>query len=109
MCITVCVFSDDAGTNNKSPDSHLTASKKLYDLTKKVKVWSDFLRPHFHPNTIYLLDDTQARNGRVAGSDGENFWGFPSGYSIFQKEEVEDEITDRIRRLAEPCNSLQVG
>lgn len=73
-----------------------------------MKVWSDFLRPHFHPNTIYLLDDALARNGRGVGSDEENCWGFPLGYSVSQREEVEDEITDRIRLLAESCNSLQV-
>lgn len=47
--------------------------------------------------------------GRASAETGENIWGFSSGYSAFQREEVEEEITDRIRCLAESCNSLQVS
>lgn len=85
-----------------------TASKKIYDLTKSVQVWSDFLRPHLHPNAIYLIDNLLPSVGRAAaGSTGGTWGGFSSGHSAFQREEVEEEITDRIRCLAESCNSLQ--
>ncbi|XP_042213839.1 protein misato homolog 1-like isoform X2 [Homarus americanus] len=101
----ICI--DDSSISNKVPDFHLAPSQKIYDLTKSVKVWSDFLRPHFHPTSIYLLDDTLVKSARTSGNTDETIWGFPLGSALFQREEVEDEITDRIRRLAESCNSLQ--
>ncbi|XP_071536626.1 protein misato homolog 1 isoform X2 [Panulirus ornatus] len=101
----ICI--DDSSTCSRVPGNHLPPSQKIYDLTKSVKVWSDFLRPHFHPNSIYLLDDTLIKSGRASIDDDESTWGFPSGFTLFQKEEVEDEIIDRIRHLAESCSSLQ--
>lgn len=93
--------------DSKIPESDATTSKKIYDLTKTVEVWSDFLRPHLHPKAIYLLNNLMLNVGRASAETGENIWGFSSGFSAFQREEVEDEITDRIRCLAESCNSLQ--
>lgn len=98
-------FSDDSKISETD-----TASKKVYDLTKSVQVWSDFLRPHLHPSAIYLIDNLLPSVGRAtAESTGDTWGGFSSGYSAFQREEVEEEITDRIRCLAESCNSLQAS
>nr|XP_045594408.1 protein misato homolog 1-like [Procambarus clarkii]XP_045594409.1 protein misato homolog 1-like [Procambarus clarkii]XP_045594410.1 protein misato homolog 1-like [Procambarus clarkii] len=101
----ICI--DDSSVFSKGPENHLALSQKIYDLSKSVSVWSDFLRPHLHPNSIYLLDDTSVKIGRPSGNNDEKIWGFPSGSALFCKEEVEDEITDRIRLIAESCNNLQ--
>uniref|UniRef100_A0A0P4W8X7 Protein misato n=1 Tax=Scylla olivacea TaxID=85551 RepID=A0A0P4W8X7_SCYOL len=93
--------------DSKASDNDVTPSKKVYDLTKSVKVWSDFLRPHLHPKAVYLIDNLMVNTGRASAGTSENIWGFSSGYSTFQREEVEEEIVDRIRCLAESCNSLQ--
>lgn len=98
-------FSDDS----KSTETDTNSSKKIYDLTASVQVWSDFLRPHLHPNAIYLFDNFMLNGGRAAEETGGDIWGFSSGYSAFQREEAEEEVTDRIRCLAESCNSLQVS
>ncbi|KAG0720520.1 Protein misato 1 [Chionoecetes opilio] len=93
--------------DTKPSESEATSSKRIYDLTKSVKVWSDYLCPHLHPKTIYLLDNLKVNVGRASANASEHVWGFSSGYSAFHREEIEEEITDRIRCLAESCNSLQ--
>lgn len=105
VTFTCFYFSDDSKISETD-----TASKKIYDLTSSVQVWSDFLRPHLHPNAIYLFDNLMPHIGRAtAESSGDTLGGFSSGHSVFQREEVEEEITDRIRCLAEACNSLQAS
>lgn len=98
----ICI--DDTIADSKVANSVPVSLQKVYDLSNSVKVWSDYLRPHLHPNSVYLLDD----NYIVSGSASEEgSWGFPSGTMLWQREEVEDTITDRIRILAEACGSLQ--
>ncbi|KAK4307568.1 hypothetical protein Pmani_020712 [Petrolisthes manimaculis] len=102
----ICV--DDLNISTKGEDNTTSSTEKIYDLSKSVRVWSDFLRPHLHPNSIYLLNSLHVYGGRGLAGEGEgDLWGFPSGTKIFQREDVEEEITDRIRLLAESCNSLQ--
>ncbi|KAK3872412.1 hypothetical protein Pcinc_022512 [Petrolisthes cinctipes] len=102
----ICV--DDLIVSTKGEDNTTASTEKIYDLSKSVRVWSDFLRPHLHPNSIYLLNSLHVYGGRGLAGDGEgDLWGFPSGTTVFQREDVEEEITDRIRLLAESCNSLQ--
>lgn len=93
--------------DSKASDDDVALSKKVYDLSKSVNVWSDFLRPHLHPKAVYLIDNLMVNIGRASAGSCENIWGFSSGYCTFQREEVEEEIVDRIRCLAESCNSLQ--
>lgn len=89
------------------PEAPFALTQKIYDLTKSVSVWSDFLRPHLHPSSIYLLNDTSFKTGRATSNSDEGIWGFPSGSAFFQRDEVEEEVSDRIRLMAESCNSLQ--
>ncbi|KAK7022049.1 Protein misato 1 [Halocaridina rubra] len=86
-------------SNNTVPSSH-----KIYDLSNSVKVWSDYLKQHLHPNSIYLLDDNHIA---AVNATEEGSWGFSCGFAFWQREEVEEDITDRIRMLSESCGSLQ--
>lgn len=99
----------DICIDDKTPDSKVSTSapnslEKIYDLQDQVTVWSDYLRPHLHPSTLFLLDDNYVLNGSLST---EGSWGFHSGISFWQREDVEDGITDRIRIFAESCGSLQ--
>ncbi|XP_068229967.1 protein misato homolog 1 [Palaemon carinicauda] len=99
----------DICIDDKTPDGKVSTSapgslQKVYDLQNHVTVWSDYLRPHLHPSTVFLLDDNHMINGNLST---EGSWGFNSGCSFWQREEVEDGITDRIRIFAESCGSLQ--
>lgn len=102
--------STDDGINDQgTKSSSSTASQKIYDLSKSVKVWSDFLRPHLHPNSLYLIDEKFLQSGRTVVEGSQSNYGFLAGSAVFQREDVEDGITDRIRLLAESCGSLQVS
>lgn len=99
---------DDVNNEHGAKSSSLPASQKIYDLSKSVRVWSDFLRPHLHPNSLYLLDEMLLQSGRAVVEGSQSNYGFLAGASVYQREDVEDGITDRIRLLAESCGSLQV-
>lgn len=101
------------GTKNKTGKT-----KELYNLSNDVKVWSDFLYPHLHPSTLYILEDvchqescataSGAGNRAWGGSAlGGSTWGFAAGAALMQKEDIEEAISDKIRLLAEACESLQ--
>ncbi|ROT69703.1 putative protein misato-like 1 [Penaeus vannamei] len=98
---------DDVTNEHGAKSSSLPASQKIYDLSKSVRVWSDFLRPHLHPNSLYLLDEMLLQSGRAVVEGSQSNYGFLAGASVYQREDVEDGITDRIRLLAESCGSLQ--
>lgn len=92
-------YAEDYETANSEKET------KIFNISDKVNVWSDFLRPHLHPKAIFLLEDVLHPEICNETFDGRTFL---DGISIFQKERTEEEVMDRIRLLAESCGSLQV-
>ena len=44
-------------TTASSQQSSVPLADRLYDLDSDVNVWSDFLRPHFHPKSCCTVND----------------------------------------------------
>lgn len=85
-------------------------SKKVFDLSNKVKVWSDFLRPHLHHKTIYLMREIchQDNTSVAKEEDVKIGWSFQEGIAAMKRQDTNEEICDRIRLLSESSGSLQV-
>ncbi|XP_071447231.1 protein misato homolog 1 [Hetaerina americana] len=78
----------------------LIGSKK-YELNSVVKVWSDYLRPRFHPKSVTIINDY------CHGSDSRKFDIFNLGTNLWKTEMFEEDFCDRIRNYAEECDNLQ--
>ncbi|KAG1681982.1 Protein misato 1 [Nymphon striatum] len=98
--------SDVTGAKDEDKDICMDTSSdskvnNLYNLDESVEVWSDFLRVHLHPKSIYVLKDHQFN------SNEESFSVFGFGKELFDCETHRDELEDRIRYFAEECDYLQ--
>ncbi|XP_076030251.1 misato mitochondrial distribution and morphology regulator [Oratosquilla oratoria] len=96
----------DDSSQSGNPSPCVPASfQKVYDLTKKINVWSDFLRPHLHTKAIYELEGIW--HDSIASEGSQVRWGFQAGVEDSKKDDVAEDIADRIRILAEGCGNLQ--
>lgn len=74
---------------------------RFYDLDSKVKVWSDFLRPHLHPKSVITLEDYFHNN------EQEPFDLFGTGVEAYHTETTKDNIEECCRKFAEECHFFQ--
>ncbi|CAL4119859.1 unnamed protein product, partial [Meganyctiphanes norvegica] len=115
----ICIedFTAHQGVSGGS-NTQTEKTKKVYNLSNDVKVWSDFLYPHLHPSTLYILEDVclqeKGASGSGSGSSawggsalGGSAWGYAAGAALMQREDIEEGIADKIRLLSESCDSLQ--
>eukprot|EP00095_Tigriopus_kingsejongensis_P009981 maker-scaffold17_size721972-snap-gene-6.24 protein:Tk09981 transcript:maker-scaffold17_size721972-snap-gene-6.24-mRNA-1 annotation:"unknown" len=75
-------------------------AKKDYSLDEEVRTWSDYLYGRFHPKSNVLLRDYQHKNTL------KPFDVFNLGLEAW-KEDVGEEIEDRIRFFVEDADSVQ--
>lgn len=78
------------------------AVPKLYEIENSVSSWSDYLRPHFHPRSINLVQEYQHN------STTHPFDAFPQGQAVWSSPRFHEEFTDRIRLYLEETDNLQV-
>ncbi|KAL7643438.1 UNVERIFIED_CONTAM: hypothetical protein RMT77_005420 [Armadillidium vulgare] len=99
----------DVCSDESTSTPNCEKSKKVFDLSNKVKVWSDFLRPHLHHKTIYLMREIcHQDNTSVAKEDDVKIgWSFQEGIAAMKRQDTNEEICDRIRLLSESSGSLQ--
>jgi len=71
------------------------------DLEKRIKVWSDFLKPSLHQRSIHIISDYQHEN------QVEPFDIFPLGRQVLSKKEQQEELEDKVRYFVEECDYLQ--
>ena len=74
---------------------------KLYDLDSSVNVWSDFLRTHYHPKSVHIID--QYRHN----TELHPFDLFCCGNEVLATYSETCEWEDRIHFFTEECDSLQ--
>uniref|UniRef100_T1JDX5 Misato Segment II tubulin-like domain-containing protein n=1 Tax=Strigamia maritima TaxID=126957 RepID=T1JDX5_STRMM len=88
-----------------SPDNPSLAENvsrtKFYDLDSKVQLWSDFVGTHYHPRSIYIIDQFSHN------SELDSFEHFGLGEQVWSNEKVADEIENKIRFFTEECDNLQ--
>ncbi|XP_014666318.1 PREDICTED: protein misato homolog 1-like [Priapulus caudatus] len=72
----------------------------LYNLDSCVKVWSDYMRVHLHPKSVYTLQQYDYN------SDMQRFDIFGLGQQVYQEKKTHDDIEDRLHFFAEECDNL---
>ncbi|XP_019721597.1 protein misato homolog 1 isoform X2 [Hippocampus comes] len=86
--------------NVDTVNSRLARVQKNYKLEGSVKVWSDFLRIHFHPRTISVIHQYN--------HDGEadRLEAFGQGEALLQGAVLED-LDDKLHFFVEECDYFQ--
>ncbi|XP_064620858.1 protein misato homolog 1-like [Lineus longissimus] len=85
---------------DSSPDEEVFG-RKLYDLDESVSVWSDYLKVHFHPKSLCIVEEYQHE------SDLNPFEVFTHGYDLLLDRKVDNELEDQIHFFTEECDRLQ--
>eukprot|EP01027_Heterolobosea_sp_BB2_P010270 GEZU01015096.1.p1 GENE.GEZU01015096.1~~GEZU01015096.1.p1 ORF type:complete len:533 (+),score=177.90 GEZU01015096.1:255-1853(+) len=70
-----------------------------------VTSWSDYLKPHLHPRSIY--DFTATTEGYTNNNNNNVFDIYSHGFEIMKREVESEEIMEQLRFFAEECDSLQ--
>ena len=74
---------------------------KLYDLDSSVTVWSDYLRTHYHPKSVHIIEEYR-HNAELHPFDL-----FCCGNQALGNYSATCEWEDRIHFFTEECDSLQ--
>jgi hypothetical protein len=69
-------------------------SSLVQSLDDSVESWTDYLKAHLHPRSVYELPNT--------------FYNYSSGQGFFKEEEQLEEVENRLRFFVEECDHLQV-
>ncbi|EMP28002.1 28S ribosomal protein S29 [Chelonia mydas] len=79
----------------------LHVSQKGHQLEGSVQVWSDYLRVHLHPRSIFMI--------RQYNYDGESsqLEAFGQGESLLHNSTYLEELEDRLHFYVEECDYLQ--
>lgn len=88
------VDAGSSGTQNEIQNTDL-----IECLEKSVQYWTDFLKVHYHPQSLYEL------NG--LWTDIQNFNNY-GGRDAFSRGSHGEEITERLRFCMEECDHIQV-
>uniref|UniRef100_A0A8D0HKW2 Protein misato homolog 1 n=1 Tax=Sphenodon punctatus TaxID=8508 RepID=A0A8D0HKW2_SPHPU len=89
----------------KAPASPLPGQQdtfqKMYQLEDTVQVWSDYLRVHLHPRSVFMINRYN--------HDGESsrLEAFAQGESLLQEPAYLEEMEDRLHFYVEECDYLQ--
>ncbi|KAK2709218.1 protein misato homolog 1-like [Artemia franciscana] len=84
-----------------SGDSDISSTTGNRNLESHIKVWTDYLRPHFHPKSILLTKEFEYQ------SPAKPFNFFDSGVLEWNKSYLGEDIEDSLRFFAEGCDVLQ--
>ncbi|XP_065575464.1 protein misato homolog 1-like [Artemia franciscana] len=82
-------------------DSNISSTTGNRNLESHIKVWTDYLRPHFHPKSILLTKEFEYQ------SPAKPFNFFDSGVLEWNKSYLGEDIEDSLRFFAEGCDVLQ--
>ena len=74
---------------------------RLYDLDSSVTVWSDYLRTHYHPKSVHIIDEYRHN------SELHPFDLFCCGNEVLSNYSSTCEWEDRLHFFTEECDSLQ--
>eukprot|EP00898_Chlorokybus_atmophyticus_P008192 jgi/Chlat1/8374/Chrsp80S00638 len=69
------------------------------NLEASVRYWTDYLKAHLHPKTVYELPGLW--------HDVTSFDNFGDGLAVMSSEETREALLDRLRFFAEECDHLQ--
>ncbi|XP_048059388.1 protein misato homolog 1 [Megalobrama amblycephala] len=94
------VASAGASVAMETVNSSLERIQKSYRLEGSVRVWSDFLRIHLHPQTISVI------NRYNHDGESERLEAFGQGEALLQGPVLED-LEDRLHFFVEECDYLQ--
>ncbi|XP_051727993.1 protein misato homolog 1 [Ctenopharyngodon idella] len=94
------VTSAGASVALETVNSSLERIQKSYRLEGSVRVWSDFLRIHLHPQTISVI------NQYNHDGESERLEAFGQGEALLQGPVLED-LEDRLHFFVEECDYLQ--
>lgn len=83
--------------NQSSEDRQRPLVQSLDD---SVEYWTDYLKAHLHPRSVYELPNTF--HGVTP------FQNYSSGQGFFKQQEQLDEVENRLRFFVEECDHLQV-
>lgn len=72
---------------------------KIYELDRRVNVWSDFLRLHLHPNSLLTLPG-------IFHNDS-SFQSYPAGHTLWGNKALKESFEERLHFFVEECDSLQ--
>ncbi|KAK3583544.1 hypothetical protein CHS0354_026128 [Potamilus streckersoni] len=86
--------------HQKADDSHMS-DHTLLDCDAMFKVWSDFLRIHFHPRTIQIIEEFQHGNEHLP------FDVFGCGQEAVSGDTFINEWEDKLHFFTEECDNLE--
>ena len=96
--------STSVADRNRSGDilrSEETRERSLVQsLDDSVEFWTDYLKAHLHPRSVYELPNTF--HGVTA------FDSYSSGQGFFKEQEQLEEVENRLRFFVEECDHIQV-
>ena len=95
-----CIVKHDASEQPSGSSEEPLYLTKVYSLENKIKVWSDFLRVHFHPKTNHIVEQYQ-HGGDIA------FDVFNRGLEIYKDYDTQADIEDKLHFFLEECDHLQ--
>nr|XP_054314838.1 protein misato homolog 1-like isoform X10 [Pongo pygmaeus] len=83
------------------PLTTATTPKPLIPTEASIRVWSDFLRVHLHPQSICMI--------QKYNHDGEagRLEAFGQGESVLKEPKYQEELEDRLHFYVEECDYLQ--
>lgn len=93
----------DGDAQDSAPDElggGVQGEEKLFDLTRHVSFWSDYLAARLHPKSNILLNEYQHKNTL------RPFDIFGLGETAFKEDSSED-VEESVRFFAEECDKLQ--
>jgi len=92
------VADDDSAS--RTPSASKTTIKS-YNLDNEVEVWSDFLRVHYHPKTIYTVPNFHHANSV------QPFDSFCVGQKEFLNDQNNEAMLNKLHFFTEECDQLQ--
>lgn len=91
--------------SQRAADSHMC--RELDADESGPEFWTDFLKASLHPRSVLLLQHSWTAGADSSSSSQPLGWG--QGQALMSQPERAEEFSDRVRRLAEECDNLQVG
>ena len=91
---------DTTHSGNSVPSEETRESSFVQSLDDSVEYWTDYLKAHLHPRSVYELPNTF--HGLTP------FDNYSSGQGFFKEQEQLEEVENRLRFFVEECDHLQV-
>lgn len=72
-----------------------------YNLDNSITVWSDFLRPYFHPKSLCVVNQYRHQ------SESEPFNVFGNGLDVYRSHSWHESFEDKLHFFLEDCDNIQ--